>query len=122
MFASPRTPSPGLKGGSATTPIPAAFEALPRETGGRLPLVGLKGPWAEDQRLVTNVFDASNSIALLNGEAFCGPRPAKIIYTVWESTRLPDDWRQPMAAPTVSGCLRPGASGDDRRWRAGDAH
>ena len=65
------------------------------------PLVGLKGPWAEDQRLVTNVFGSrAISIALLNGslsgflQAAPGP---KIIYTVWESTRLPDDWRQPMA-------------------------
>ena len=65
------------------------------------PMVGLAGPWAEDQRLLNELFRSRLiSIVLMNGNlagflhAAAGP---KIIYTVWESTRLPDDWLDPMA-------------------------
>ena len=60
------------------------------------PMIRLKGPWAEDQRLLNTLYGRQLiSIALLNGNlagllhSTLGP---KIIYTVWESTRLPDDW------------------------------
>jgi glycosyltransferase involved in cell wall biosynthesis len=62
------------------------------------PLVGRQGPLVKDRRLVRRIRDDGEivSIALLYGnlagEMLEHAPGARIIYTVWESTRLPDDW------------------------------
>jgi glycosyltransferase involved in cell wall biosynthesis len=68
------------------------------------PLVMLDGPLAADQEILRRDFPdwPTVSIALLYGcfaeqvlRSAPGPRVA---YTVWESTRLPDDWIEPLRA------------------------
>lgn len=67
------------------------------------PLKFLNGPIARDRALIARTWPGRPvaTIALLHGhmmhvlgEAPPGPR---IAYTVWESTKLPDDWRAPLA-------------------------
>ena len=64
----------------------------------------LDGPYEADRRALRRLYPNRPivSIALMYGNLAAtvladapGPR---IIYTVWESTRLPDDWRAPLAS------------------------
>lgn len=63
------------------------------------PLVGLDGPIDADNVLIEGVFSGERdivSIALLFGvfaeQALAGASGPRIGYTVWESTRYPEDW------------------------------
>lgn len=67
------------------------------------PLIGREGPVAEDRSAILRHFGNRTvvSVALLYGsltgvlEGAPGPRVA---YTVWEASRLPDDWLKPLLA------------------------
>lgn len=66
-------------------------------------LVGTDGPWREDRRilLATPGCAPSATIALLYGnmmDVLDGAPGKRIAYTVWESTRYPDDWLGPLDA------------------------
>lgn len=80
------------------------FDALSR----RLPVVATpihqtSGPVEEDNAAVAALFGsrAVTTVALIYGSlmgVLDGAVGRKIAYTVWESTRLPDDWLAPLAA------------------------
>lgn len=66
------------------------------------PLYRTDGPHAEDKAAVAALFDQRRvaTIALLYGsltDVLDGAAGQRIAYTVWESTRLPDDWIEPLA-------------------------
>ena len=66
------------------------------------PLFVLEGPYEEDRRALRLLYPDQRitSVALmygnLAGEVLRAAPGAKVIYTVWESTRLPDDWLSPL--------------------------
>lgn len=68
------------------------------------PLFTLDGPYDTDRHVLRRIYPNRPiiSIALmygsLAGTALADAPGARIIYTVWESTRLPDDWRAPLAS------------------------
>jgi glycosyltransferase involved in cell wall biosynthesis len=68
------------------------------------PLVMLDGPFREDRRHLEHVARGRPiaTIALMYGSFAAavteGAPGSRIAYTVWESTRLPDDWLGPLAA------------------------
>lgn len=67
------------------------------------PLLVRSGPVAEDMAAVQQFFRDRRvaTIALLYGslmQVLDGAAGVRIAYTVWESTRLPDDWLAPLAA------------------------
>ncbi len=80
------------------------FDALSR----RLPVVATplymtSGPVAEDKAAVAQLFRDRRTVtvALLYGslaDVLEGAAGCRVAYTVWESTRLPDDWLAPLAA------------------------
>lgn len=80
------------------------FEALSR----RLPVVTTpiyvrSGPVAEDQAAVAELFGDRRvaTVALMYGSlmgVLDGAAGHRVAYTVWESTKLPDDWLAPLAA------------------------
>ena len=79
------------------------FEALSR----RLPVVAtplytLSGPLEEDKAAVAALLGhrRTATVALIYGSltgVLDGATGTRIAYTVWESTRLPDDWYEPLA-------------------------
>jgi len=79
------------------------FSALARRTPTFVsPLVYADGPYDKDRELARRIRDDRDivTVALLYGNMAApilrdapGPR---VIYTVWESTRLPDDWIAPL--------------------------
>lgn len=79
------------------------FEALAkRRPVFSSPLIGLEGPWQEDQNQLAELYGQDLvSIALLYGSLMdvlaTAPGP-KVAYTVWESTRIPADWQKPLGA------------------------
>jgi len=66
------------------------------------PLQMLDGPLASDRAQIRRMWPGRPvvSIALLHGQLMHvldgAPPGPRIAYTVWESTRLPDDWRAPL--------------------------
>ena len=66
------------------------------------PLRMLDGPLASDRALIRRVWPERPivSIALLHGQFMHvlddAPPGRRIAYTVWESTKLPDDWLEPL--------------------------
>ena len=80
------------------------FSALSRRVPTTISsLSGLQGPYLDDRRALVKVFPNASiaSVALmyanLAAEPLQGAPGPRIIYTVWESTRLPDDWRIALA-------------------------
>lgn len=79
------------------------FSALARRTQTVIsPLVYAEGPHARDREIIRRIRDDKDivTVALLYGN-MAGPllREApgpRVVYTVWESTRLPDDWIAPL--------------------------
>ncbi|UUX48379.1 glycosyltransferase [Nisaea acidiphila] len=66
------------------------------------PMLGLEGPWCADRTILRNVpsLTPRATIALLYGshmQVLEGAPGRRIAYTVWESTRVPDDWHAPLA-------------------------
>ena len=66
------------------------------------PMIGLEGPWEEDRQLLlqTPNLTPHATIALLYGNlmGILDDAPGRrIAYTVWESTKYPDDWIGPLS-------------------------
>jgi glycosyltransferase involved in cell wall biosynthesis len=67
------------------------------------PLKMREGPLAADRAAIRRIWPGRPvaSIALLHGDMMGvldqAPPGLRIAYTVWESTKLPDDWRDPLA-------------------------
>lgn len=66
------------------------------------PLIDLTGPWEEDRQILVKIpsLIPSATIALLYGnmmQVLDGAPGKRIAYTVWESTKYPDDWIGPLS-------------------------
>lgn len=66
------------------------------------PLVDRSGPYEVDRRIARRIRDDHEIVTIallygnLAGEVLRGVTGPRVIYTVWESTRLPDDWLEPL--------------------------
>lgn len=66
------------------------------------PMIVLEGPWEADREILCRIpsLTPRATIALLYGShmrILDGAPGRRIAYTVWESTRLPDNWHEPLA-------------------------